>query len=400
MLTATGLIGALLIFAGTPTLFSEERNKLGLITHELFLARAAAKKIVGKEALVAAQHPAWFVSGAATWVDLTKDILWELPREPLKTYFSHFDSVCYLAASWMGTQTGWNEARLLKEGLLHFQGFYKTKNSINRGGYIFLSPKKPAKILGFYWKENLLKSFQQDSGGEYQFSILTNIPEKNLNKYLEMQNNHDVEMVNFMYMPEASPEKRDVIVTILEKTKSEKDWTHAEESEIIFGHIKTEDPNALLMENNNDKKIYFTQTQAEAVVSRIQKADQTQKKVYIDFSLDNINIINNETKLLSKEGMYDKIATSNILSLDQNKYYLIEGQLKILQGGACLHVNEVGTDKPFLSLKRGVPQKETQEKFVIWSGESGKVQITASCHNHFKSKKTIVELKDFTASQM
>ncbi|HYL75096.1 MAG TPA: hypothetical protein VEU96_12875 [Bryobacteraceae bacterium] len=131
--------------------------------HEFGFLRARAKEIVGPNATVAAIHPLWYIAGARRWLDLTDDLLRKLPPVDLRTYFSRFDDVAVLSMVSLGTRTGWNEAALYEQGILHLRGFLDSRNP-PQSKLVFLSPRREM-VRGFYWTDGRFFRFQEDPGG-------------------------------------------------------------------------------------------------------------------------------------------------------------------------------------------------------------------------------------------
>jgi len=134
--------------------------------HELTLNRAVAKEVVGGNALIASVHSLWYFSGASTWFDLTRDLLWNPPTFDLRTYFSRFDAVAVGHLSAFGTQTGLTEASLYEKGILRFQGFQTSAVSPSYK-WVWLTGKRGRPVTGFCWQGGRLRKFQETAGGDH-----------------------------------------------------------------------------------------------------------------------------------------------------------------------------------------------------------------------------------------
>src|SRR5262249_42842551 len=121
-LTAVGL--ALGLLAGTPRL--HEPGIQLLPPHEIDVARAAARSILGPDATIASRHLTWYTAGAEHWFRLEKVITEpkDASRLNLPVFFSQFDAVADFSIHSSETQSGVTPSSVFASGELPLQGFY------------------------------------------------------------------------------------------------------------------------------------------------------------------------------------------------------------------------------------------------------------------------------------
>jgi hypothetical protein len=131
--------------------------------HEVVVARAASRQILGPDARVSGRGAAWFASGAAHWADLETDLapgrLWFDPP----AYFSNLDAVAgFPYGSNSGPLSSW-----YADGTLKLRGFFfgETNDQLH---LVYLSARRVPQVVGYGARNGRLYRFQQDPGGDYQ----------------------------------------------------------------------------------------------------------------------------------------------------------------------------------------------------------------------------------------
>jgi len=131
--------------------------------HEVEVARAASRQILGPDARVSGRGGAWFASGAAHWADLETDLapgrLWfDAPA-----YFSNLDAAAdYPFESGAGPLSSW-----YADGTLKLRGFFfgETNDQLR---LVYLSTRRVPRVVGYVARNGRLYRFQEDPGGDYQ----------------------------------------------------------------------------------------------------------------------------------------------------------------------------------------------------------------------------------------
>jgi hypothetical protein len=131
--------------------------------HEVEVARAASRQILGPNARVSGRVGAWYASGAAHWADLQTDLapgrLWFDPP----VYFSNLDAAAdYLEDSSSGPLSSW-----YADGTLKLRGFFfgETNNQLRQ---VYLSARRVPQVVGYAARNGQLFRFQEDPEGDYQ----------------------------------------------------------------------------------------------------------------------------------------------------------------------------------------------------------------------------------------
>ena len=131
--------------------------------HEVAVARAASRQILGPGARVSGRSAAWFASGAAHWVDLEADLLPNALLYDVPTYFSNVDAVAdYPNNSGAGPLSSW-----YSDGTLKLRGFFFGETS-DQLRLVYLSARRVPQVLGYVAQGGRLYRFQEDQGGDYR----------------------------------------------------------------------------------------------------------------------------------------------------------------------------------------------------------------------------------------
>lgn len=129
--------------------------------HEVMVARAAARQILGPHAREAGRMGAWYSSGAEHWYDIQNDMLpHNLLFEPA-AYFSNLDAVVDYVEESEGQLTGW-----YADGTLKLRGFFfgETNDELR---LVYLSARRPPRVAGYVMRDHHLYHFLEDAAGDY-----------------------------------------------------------------------------------------------------------------------------------------------------------------------------------------------------------------------------------------
>jgi hypothetical protein len=168
LLVAT--LGAAGVFA------SADVSTLSFQHHEAAVARAASRRILGREALVGSRYAVMFyASGATHYLDVAPDLLWatRLPDD-LTEYFAGFDAIVEHPAFSGWT---WNEAResplsWYLKGLLRLRGFYHSATTLWLS-HLFLNTSDANRMEGYgRLEDGSVVRFLEGPDGAYRFVVL------------------------------------------------------------------------------------------------------------------------------------------------------------------------------------------------------------------------------------
>jgi len=146
-------------------------------THEMHLARACAREIVGPDALVGSRIGPWYTSGGIHWYRVTPDIIWpkDLSGIDLKEYFSIFDAIAD-QKHFSNLTYNYRKATISSwyvDGTLSLKGFYITStNDPQLCTYLF-SAEKDKPLVGYgRQSEGTLYRFEERENGSFVFVSL------------------------------------------------------------------------------------------------------------------------------------------------------------------------------------------------------------------------------------
>jgi hypothetical protein len=128
--------------------------------HEVELARASARQILGPHARVVGREAAWYSSGAEHWYDIQQDSPGRLLFDP-PTYFTNMDAVAdFQLAS--GALTPW-----YADGTLKLRGFFFGETSVSLR-QVYLTARPNPQVAGYVVRNGQLYRFQEEAGGDYE----------------------------------------------------------------------------------------------------------------------------------------------------------------------------------------------------------------------------------------
>jgi hypothetical protein len=131
--------------------------------HEVEVARAASRQILGPNARVSGRGAAWFSSGAAHWADIQADLDPDRLLFDVPTYFSNLEAaVDFLNDSSAGPLSSW-----YADGTLKLRGFFFGETS-DQLRLIYLSARPVKKVVGYVAWNGRLYRFEEAPAGDYQ----------------------------------------------------------------------------------------------------------------------------------------------------------------------------------------------------------------------------------------
>jgi hypothetical protein len=132
--------------------------------HEVVVARAASRQILGPNARVSGPVAAWYASGASHWANIQADLAPDALLFDAPAYFSNLDAVAdYLYDSGSGPLSSW-----YSDGTVKLRGFFLARPATSFAWSIERPPRAAGGgIRGAAWSP-LPFSIQEDPSGDYQ----------------------------------------------------------------------------------------------------------------------------------------------------------------------------------------------------------------------------------------
>ena len=131
--------------------------------HEVELARAASRQILGPDARVPGWEAAWFSPGAAYSAGIQAGPDTAYSTLDVSAYFSKFDAaIGSLQDSGSGPVGAW-----YADGTLKLRGFFFGETS-DRLRLVFLTARSAPRVVGYAARDGQLFRFQDDPDGDYQ----------------------------------------------------------------------------------------------------------------------------------------------------------------------------------------------------------------------------------------
>ena len=143
--------------------------------HELEIARAAGREILGPKARVGSRIGPWYSSGGAYWHRVTPDLLWNRlpPTFNVTTYLSNFDAIA--EGQHMSFETrngrGQNIASWYADGSWKLRGFFFAEMNPEIS-YLLFTSNHSKPVTGFGLTEGRMYKFTEDSTGDQAFTSL------------------------------------------------------------------------------------------------------------------------------------------------------------------------------------------------------------------------------------
>ena len=150
---------AIYLVTGSPML-ADARVYFQARVHEVEVARAAGRRILGPGARVGGRWMDWYSTGAEHWYDVEHDLLSRFLLFDLPTYLRNLDALASpgepdCIAAWYA------------DGTLKLRGFYfgQTNEKLR---YLLLSSQPVASVAGYAMGNGQLFRFQENSEGSYE----------------------------------------------------------------------------------------------------------------------------------------------------------------------------------------------------------------------------------------
>ncbi len=189
--------------------------------HELDIARAVGREIVGADATVATRVGAWYSSGGRYWYNPAPDILWgsdSVAKLDLQQFFSLFDAV--VESPHMSDEAHNPEHHALLswylDGILHLRAFFfpEANSEISN---LFFQAKPPASVHGYGLRDGRLFRFSEAADGDSELIVFTGPREPLMSKF------YNVPMSMTMDLPSASPSGSRMVLAAALAPRTESD---------------------------------------------------------------------------------------------------------------------------------------------------------------------------------
>lgn len=137
---------------------------------EMDLARAAGRSILGPDARVGYRSSFWYVGGEAHWYMIDQDIHWRKRIVvDLRRYLPIFDAVAVNRhfSDYTTNAERVTTSALYARGDLQLRGFFWAQDDYEVG-YLLVSARRPARIVGFARTGDRLYRFVEGDSGPYE----------------------------------------------------------------------------------------------------------------------------------------------------------------------------------------------------------------------------------------
>lgn len=137
--------------------------------HEIDIARAAGKAMLGPDARVGYRLSFWYLGGEAHWYTIDPDLHW--PRRipvDLKHYLQIFDAIAVnpFASDRASNDERLSASALYARGDLQLRGFFWAEDDIDFG-YLLLAAERPPDLVGFARRNGRLYRFRGQERGTH-----------------------------------------------------------------------------------------------------------------------------------------------------------------------------------------------------------------------------------------
>lgn len=369
---AFGCLVVGLLGVGTPAL---ALVSVGAHEHEFFTLRALAKQIVGPNATVASIHPAWFVSGATRWFDLTRDLLLGVPLSagPIDphTYWSRFDAVVMPHESAFGTNSGETEATLYTEGIVRFRGFLESRMNPHFR-WIWMSPRKDRPPRGFLWRTGKLLQFSESPSGNYVVvSAVMPATDEVIRKIAPLEYWE-------LDMPKnASGGAGDLVFLLMQRDAYQHQHAFFEQYppiEVVAGSLTPVDPAAFPRTPIEQDTIRFYRSYGELLSSMAEPVPGINAE-FLEFSAVNDNRVSGKTdgeafRVAADPVEWDQLAIAKIPHVIKGHDYRISLDMNLEKGAVVFGVSSGSNSKALASVYQVVPGRGISKKFVFHASTS------------------------------
>lgn len=213
VLPAAALLLGIYLTAGSPML-KAGRLSLEPRIHEVEVARAAAREILGPDARVGGDWGEWYASGASHFYNTQADIQFAWLGFDPRTYFSNLDAAVECPDFCVGS-SGHSASAFYADGTLKLRGFYlgETNDQLQ---FVLLSVAQPPQLVGYASRNGQLYRFQQEPGGSYDVisAVCPRSPDVGLNPWGWDRYWPGV-FWTVLGIPDSSPDAQRVLVTLL-----------------------------------------------------------------------------------------------------------------------------------------------------------------------------------------
>lgn len=253
-------------------LLSEAELSLKPRVHEMRIARAVGREIVGRSALVGGRIGLWYAAGATHWYDVAADLLWrEVLEVDVSAYFSNFDAIAeydHMSDVTLNLRhmslPSW-----YADGTLDLLGFYFSESHSNLS-FLLLNVQPAAEVVGYGLKDGQLFRFQEHPGGDYIFAAML-CP---INARLS-EDRSDLTFFNTLLLPKANKGDQQMAVTTLVMARDKYKVARfaaasaCQRRDEIAGYLRPVDVDVLLAKLiTEDQTVRFYPTLMDAVLAK------------------------------------------------------------------------------------------------------------------------------------
>ena len=156
------IVLAICLVTGSPML-ANARMSFQARVHEVEVARAAGRRMLGRNARVGGRWMQWYSTGAEHWYDIEHDLLSPSLLFDLPTYLRNLDAIADCATFGESDRiAAWHA-----DGALKLRGFYfgQTNEELR---YVLLSSQPAGPVEGYAMGNGQLFRFQQNTAGSYE----------------------------------------------------------------------------------------------------------------------------------------------------------------------------------------------------------------------------------------
>jgi hypothetical protein len=156
------IVLAVYLVMGSPIL-ADARVSFQARVHEVEVARAAGRRILGPHARVGGRWMEWYSTGAEHWYDIEHDLLSPFLLFDLPTYLRNLDALADGAEPVEPDRL----ANWYADGTLKLRGFYfgQTNEQLR---YLLLSSRPAGPLAGYAMGNGQLFRFQENDAGSYE----------------------------------------------------------------------------------------------------------------------------------------------------------------------------------------------------------------------------------------
>lgn len=213
VLPAAALLLGIFLAASSPML-KAARLSVEPRIHEVEVARAAAREILGPDARVGGDWGEWYASGATHFYNTQADIQFGFLGFDPRTYFSNLDAAVECPDFCVGP-SGNSASAWYADGTLKLRGFYFGESN-DQLQFVLLSVAQPAQLVGYASRNGQLYRFQQEPGGSYDAisAVCPVASDVGLDHYAWYRNWPGVYWT-VLDIPDSSPDAGRVLVTLV-----------------------------------------------------------------------------------------------------------------------------------------------------------------------------------------